>query len=266
MSEIHPAASSSAPLFFLQQPSEDGPLLLAEDELQHLKVLRLKEGDACLGMDGQGRRWPLVIRSIGRRQVELEASADPTEEPAPGRPGAPLPWIELCIAWPRKTRAEPMISSLVQLGAAAITPLSARFRGPEPIPTKPPARWQKLAQSAIKQSERSWLPQFTPTLTIEELAQARPGAALAVFDPSAPVSLDTWLRSLRPAPLGTGTQGRPICLILGPEGGLAKEEQEQLLDAGATSLWLAPHILRIETAACAAMALAACILGTTPER
>jgi len=263
MSELHSAASSPVPLFFLQEPGPEGTLLLEEDELQHLRVLRLKEGDACLGMDGMGRRWPLVIRSIGRRQVELEASADPTQDPAPGRPGAALPWIEMCIAWPRKTRAEPMIGSLVQLGAACITPLAARHRGPEPLPKQTPKRWIKLAQSALKQSERTWMPQFSPTMGLEEWCQARKGAAMAVFDPLASTSLDTWLRSLRPAPIGTGSPERPICLILGPEGGLAAEEQELLLEAGASRLWLAPHILRIETAACAAMALAACVLGNS---
>ena len=254
-------ASSALPLFFLQEPSSDGPLLLEEDELQHLRVLRLKEGDACQGLDGQGRRWPLVVRSIARRRVELEATGDPHMDPAPGRPGAPLPWIELCIAWPRKTRAEPMIGSLVQLGAACITPLRARFRGPEPLPKQPPARWSKLAQSALKQSERTWMPQFSPTQDLEEWVAQRRGAAMAVFDPRASSGLDAWLRSLRPAPLGTGTQDRPISLILGPEGGFAPEEQELLLEAGASPLWLAPHILRVETAACAAMAMAACLLG-----
>jgi len=200
MPRPHPLASSEAPLFFIQEPGPGGALLLAEDELQHLKVLRLKEGDACLGMDGAGRRWPLVVRTIERRRVELEATDEPSQEAAPGSAGAQLPWIEICIAWPRKTRAEPMIGSLTQLGVCAITPLEAQHRGPEPVPAETPARWIKLARSASKQCERAWLPEFHAPMDVEELVRARPGAALALFDPRASLSLDGWLRSLRPAP------------------------------------------------------------------
>ena len=46
-------------------------------------------------------------------------------------------------------------------------------------------------------------------------------------------------------------------LVIGPEGGFSDEESEALLDCGASSTWLGPHVLRVETAAEAALAVAA---------
>jgi 16S rRNA (uracil1498-N3)-methyltransferase len=232
---------------------------LLEEERAHLEVLRLAAGDRCLGLDGQGGTWPLRIVRAGKR-VELALEGEePGTEPEPGSAGARLPWIEIAVAWPRKNRCEAMLGELVQLGAAAIVPVEARFRGPEPLPACPPARWQKLAREACKQSRRTWLPVLEGRATLEELCE-RPKGALALLDPDGGMSLDTWLRSLIPSLASLGTRERPIRVVVGPEGGLAPEEREALALAGGTPVRLGPHVLRIETAALAAMAVAATVL------
>ena len=49
---------------------------------------------------------------------------------------------------------------------------------------------------------------------------------------------------------------QPLVLVVGPEGGLTEEERGALLEAGAGPVRLGPHVLRIETAAEAAVAIA----------
>jgi 16S rRNA (uracil1498-N3)-methyltransferase len=267
---LDPAHEASAAtrrlVLFLEEAPEGERVRLSREELDHARVLRLAAGDACEGLDGAGRRWPLRVTEVRRGVPSLAVVGPEVAEPRPGEPGAELPWIELAVAWPRKNRAEPMIGDLVQLGAAAITPLSARYRGPEPCPEEPPARWAKLAREALKQCGRSWAPVLAGALTTEGLLEARPGAVLGLFDPGRGMSLDTWLRSLRPTPAGVGTQERPLVLVVGPEGGFAPEERDALLRAGATTLWLGPHVLRVETAARAAMAVCAAVLGSPDPR
>ncbi len=233
--------------------------MLLEEELEHVRVLRMSPGDHCLGFDGRGGRWPLRIEAIAGRSIRVAAEGPPEFEPEPGSPGASLPWIEVAVAWPRRNRAEPMLGSLVQLGAAAILPLDARFRGPEPCPAHPPERWEKLAREACKQCGRAWLPELAPAATIEDLA--RRAGALAVLDPLGGMSFDTWLRSLLPAPLSIGSKRRPLVIAIGPEGGFAPEERSLMLERGASPVRLGPHVLRVETAAVAAMAVAATVLG-----
>jgi len=47
-----------------------------------------------------------------------------------------------------------------------------------------------------------------------------------------------------------------LALLIGAEGGLSEEEVEQALSAGFSPLQLGPRILRTETAAIAALAVA----------
>jgi len=200
------------------------------------------------------------VRSLRKGALELEPAGPAELVPAPGEEGSLLPWFEVAVAWPRRNRVEDMVGRLVQLGAAAIRPLTARQRGPEEVRDAEP-RLERVAREACKQCGRAWLPVFEDALGPAELARQRSKDSIAVLDPSGALPFDTWLRSLRPAPIGPGTRAHPIVLVIGPEGGLAEDEREALLAAGASATWLAPHVLRVETAAEAAMAVAAAVHG-----
>jgi 16S rRNA (uracil1498-N3)-methyltransferase len=50
--------------------------------------------------------------------------------------------------------------------------------------------------------------------------------------------------------------GFPMVIALGPEGGLADDERQQMIDGGFIPVRVAPAVLRFETAGIAAMALA----------
>jgi 16S rRNA (uracil1498-N3)-methyltransferase len=264
---LHPIPAP--PAFFLERTPHQGEPCLRPEEVDHaLKVLRMGVGDPCLGLDGRGHRWPLCITRIRGGEIQLETQGLPEIEPEPGQEDALLPWIEIAVAWPKKPRAEVMIGALVQLGVAAITPLEAQNRGPEPIPAQPSERWRRLTRTACKQSGRTWLPDLNPAHSPESLIEERSeaDASVAFLDPRSGMSLDIWLRSVESHPLGPGTRERPIVLVIGPEGGLTGEERTALFDAGTTGTRLGPHILRIETAALSAMAVAATVLcGVYPD-
>jgi 16S rRNA (uracil1498-N3)-methyltransferase len=256
----------SGPAFFLASTMGVEPVRLdPEDERHALRVLRLGEGDGLVGLDGRGGRWPLRVRSAGK-VLEIEPAGEVEHEPPPGAEGAACPWFELAIAWPRRNRVEDMLGRLVQLGAAGIVPLLASHRGPEAVPEEPPDRWWRVAHEACKQSRRSWLPEIGSTTTPVQHAEARADSPVALLDPRAGLSFDVWLRSLQPSPLGIGTAERPIVLVVGPEGGFDAEERGAWLERGATAVCLGPHVLRVETAAEAAMAVAAAVHSRPPGR
>jgi len=256
-----PVAERPLPRFFLAEPPSGARpgRLLPEDAEHARRTLRLGPGARVVGLDGEGGRWPLVVRGVERDEVTVSPAGDPEREPAAGEPGAPLPWIELAVAWPRKARAEGMIGPLTQLGAAAITPLDARWRGEAPAPGGVDERWRRLAREACKQSGRAWLPVLAGARSPLELLEERPGSPVAVFDPHRGMAFDTWVRSLVPVRAsGPGTRERPIVLAVGPEGGFTPDELELFHLRGATSVRLAPHVLRVEVAAIAALAVAVC--------
>ncbi len=244
------------PRFFLATDSEDGPPRFAPGEFEHAtKVLRLKPGDPFLGLDGQGSLWRLELGETGRHAAKLHRLGPPLREPAPGEEGAPLPWVELAVAWPKRPRADPMLRTLVQLGVAAIVPLDCSWSGAQKLPARGDERLVRILQDACKQSERTWLPEIGPGRTVAELLEERGEAAIALLDPRHGMGFDTWLRSIRTGLECLGTAERPITLCIGPEGGFSPEETELFLLAGAQPVLLGPHVLRIETAAVAAMAV-----------
>lgn len=250
---------SRPPAFFLADGQTDE---LEAEEAQHaLKVLRLAPGDLLTGLDGRGRRYPLRVRALTKRALTLEAAGEPEFEPAPGAEGAPLPWFEVAVSWPRRNRVEDMVNRLTQLGLAAVRPLVCEHRGPEEVPGEVPARVQRVAREAVKQSGRAWLPQFRPATSAAELLKHIEAPHLAVLDPSGAMPLDWWLRSLQTSPAGYGTEARPVGFAVGPEGGFTEAELRAWRDAGASVVRLGPFVLRIETAAEAAMAAAGMLFG-----
>ena len=63
----------------------------------------------------------------------------------------------------------------------------------------------------------------------------------------------------------TGSADRDVVLAIGPEGGWAPEEMALFTGQGWASVTLGPRILRAETAAIAAIAIASSFLGPPPS-
>jgi 16S rRNA (uracil1498-N3)-methyltransferase len=244
--------------FFLEGGSAaQEPRLCAADAEHAVRVLRAAPGDRLVGLDGCGGRWPLVVRAVERRVLTLEAVGPGEQDPAPGEPGAPLPAIAVAVAPPRPGRIEPMLDRLTQLGVAQVLWLRCSRTGPEERAPRQ-ARTARVVREALKQSGRTWLPRLAE-VAVEPAELAGRAAALLVGDPSAGTPLLRELRSSR-ARWASGGDGETagagpgLCLVIGPEGGFDPLEREALAVAGGRGVRIAPHVLRIETAAEAAVA------------
>ena len=236
--------------FLLETTPDEGVPCLAPADLQHaLRVLRMGVGDRLIGLDGCGSAWPLEVSAADKRHLELNLVGDKITHPAPGEPGSGLAWIGLHAPLPKAGRAEELLSALTQLGLAQFTPLiTERTTGQAREVGEPRlARLARAAQEALKQSGRLWRPELAPAVALESLSDGPfPGLILS---PRAEKPLSEALVALDP--------GNPIHLFAGPEGGLSEAEEASLVERGATPVSLGPHVLRIETAAVAAVAIAA---------
>jgi len=242
--------------FFLRTPVDPERPELAEEELDHaLRVLRLEPGDALVGLDGRGGRWPLRVVRAEARRLEVEVEGPLAVEPAPGEKGAPLPWIEIALPLPRG-RGEEVVDRLTQLGVAALTPLETE-RAREASRELSRARAERLgrvARQACKQSGRAWMPVLNQPCAVGDLPKERPNATLVVASPRARETLLDWVMARR-AERERWSAAAPLVVVIGPEGGLAEAEVETLIAAGAHAVGLGPHVLRIEAAAEAAAAV-----------
>lgn len=256
--------SAAARRFFLARTPLEGRPLLLERELEHArKVLRLGPGDRLIGLDGRGRAFPLRVERLAGKEYELAEDGPCVAEPAAGSPGASTRWVELALPLARGERSEALVESATQLGASAIQwILSERTppRSREPSSARL-ERLERLAAEAVKQSRRAWLPELRAPLALGSLLE-REALRLVLLDPSprAP-PLSAVLAAFEGE---LGTRARPLVLVAGPEGGFTPAEEEQLRAAGARPARLSPFVLRIETAAAAALAIALHLLGPAP--
>ncbi|MCK4873055.1 MAG: 16S rRNA (uracil(1498)-N(3))-methyltransferase [Phycisphaerales bacterium] len=213
-------------------PDADGRLLIEGPEAHHAAaVKRIRRGEQVCVFDGSGRSCTgLVEQTTGSLIVRIET--DRTE---------PLPDVHLIVrsAVPKGDRAEAMVDSLSQVGAAAFSPLRTARSVVTPRQAKID-RWRRIAIESAKQSGRSYLMDILPGVDV--------GDALADTEGEQAV-LDATGESY------AATGALRITLYVGPEGGWSDEERVAFQQAGVAVVSLGVHTLRIETAAVVGAAL-----------
>lgn len=210
------------------------------------RVLRAEEGDALEVFDGAGR-------SFAARVVRLEAEAallslGPAQKGAAGRE-----WI-LLQGLPKGDKLELILQKTTELGVTVIAPVvmerSVVKLSPEKAAERLP-RWSRIVEEAARQCGRSEVPRVEPLRRLAEAIEALPGGTLLLV-------LDEEEKSLRlgEAFLSRAEQStQAVALVIGPEGGVAREELALLRARGAVGVSLGARILRTETAGLAALAV-----------
>lgn len=241
---------------FLVRAPERGRAELHSDDVEHAsRVLRLETGDDVIGLDGAGRAWRCTVAKVDRRRIELAEAELVAVLPRPGDPASTEPAVTLWVALPKPGPAEEMLDRLVQLGLARLVPLVTERSGPHARELSPTRRerLERIARAAMKQSGRLWTPVIEAPRTLAELLGAPREHETAFLDPHGSTAFLSWSSKAVEAP------GRALTVVVGPEGGLAPEEARTLADWGAVGCRLGPAILRIETAAEAALAVLAAL-------
>src|SRR3569623_1052572 len=207
------------PRIWVSSAELDGPSVTLEGEAHRYlaRVLRVQSGDAVDLFDGRGLEVGATVTSVGPRDLTL----------------------------PRAERRVLSVQKATELGAARVVPVrSARTAAGQQARLD---RWERIAREAARQCGRPELLEIAPLLSLAEALDglAAGGARVVPWEaaPRAPA-----LQALVPA--------RPTAVagLIGPEGGLTREEVAQATGAGFEIATLGPRILRTETAAIAALA------------
>jgi 16S rRNA (uracil1498-N3)-methyltransferase len=202
-----------------------------------LKTMRRKIGDSIHFTDGQGR---LFIGQIAATNPVLRVKYQlVTEEQWP-----PPALSILGIGFIRHTRMDFMIEKTTELGINKFYLFASQYTN---YFTRNSSRWEKITRQAIKQSNRLCLPEINISPDFKSfLGDVSFVKYKFLADQSAAQGLPEVLKNI-PPPLNNS-----IIFLIGPEGGLAKEERELAQEAGFLPLCLCEHILRTETAAISA--------------
>lgn len=221
----------------------DQTLSLDADESHHAaRVLRLKQGQEIGVFDGRGFKANAVVQNVHKSQVIVSVTQGTFTPPA-----LPQVWIAAAVA--KGGRPDDMVDQLSQVNAAGWIPLLTARSVVDPRQTK----IDKLRRAAIasaKQCGRSHLLAILDPMTLTE-ALALP-AAVRLW---ASTHSDDHLEATLPAKLMEAKQER-VVVYIGPEGGWTRDEEQQATAAGAIRWSLGSSIMRIETAAVVAAAVA----------
>jgi 16S rRNA (uracil1498-N3)-methyltransferase len=205
----------------------------------------LEPGDLVLAVDGHGHDYTIRLESLG------DTATGTVLGMAISRAESPLA-ITLIQGVPKGDKMEAIIRACAELGVARLAPaLTARtIVRLEPSRWRERARrWQRVARETAKQCGRAILPEVeTPRPLVEWLEPPAPGElALCLWEGSAPPLGEIVNTAAAPPPR--------IRVVIGPEGGLAREEVELSRARGFSVVSLGPRILRTETAGPAIVAI-----------
>jgi 16S rRNA (uracil1498-N3)-methyltransferase len=243
---------------------QQGQILLTKEQQHYLgRVLRLREGDRFIAMDGKGKWW--LAQLAGEQAQVLESLLVETELPVS---------ITLMVALPKGNGFDEVVRCCTELGVTCIAPVLSDRTLLDPSPQKL-ERWRRIAAEAAEQSERSFVP------TILEPVAFNTGLSLVTGH-----TLREGVRvaSRREAPMPFANSQQYICeargefphlkhclqhkgqmtsdkrqetivIATGPEGGWTTQEIENAIASGFQPVSLGRRILRAVTAPVVALSL-----------
>lgn len=227
---------------------QDEKIVLTNQQQHYLcRVLRLREGDHFIAMDGQGQWWLAGLKETNA-QI-LERILVQTELPVT---------VTLMAALPKGNGFDEVVRYCTELGVSCIIPVKCDRTLLNPSPQKL-ERWRRIATEAAEQSERQLIP------TILEPVSFTSGSA--IIDGSNTEQYICVARGNYPHLIHSlNYQQKAIAIATGPEGGWTGAEVEWAIASGFKPVSLGRRILRAVTAPVVALSLVAAALESSmPE-
>jgi 16S rRNA (uracil1498-N3)-methyltransferase len=228
-------------------PALDAGSLQVEGPAFHYltRVLRLRVDDVLEVFDGHGHAWDARVLTV---EPELHRAGLSL---GPARTLPPLPPVTLLQGLPKGDKLELVLQKSTELGATRIWPVQCKrsvvqLSGEKG--QKRAERWRRIVEEAARQCERTDVPEVSEPIPVLEAASALPLGTLLLV-------LDEEERETRLGQLLEARPDAPVALVIGPEGGLAREEVAALVSLGGVPVTLGSRILRTETAGLAALAV-----------
>ena len=219
-------------------------------EHHHLRnVLRTKPGETVRIIDGEGNVYTAQILETHDARISSAARILSHEFHS-----VVSPKLTLFQGIPKSDKMELILQKTTELGVTQIVPLHSKYGLQKPSQNRY-ERWHRILISATKQSERAWLPELCNAQEFNAaLAQLDKFSLCLLLSPhrdkeSQVQHIQTVLRE----------ESRPdsVALFVGPEGGFSDQEVTSAIEGGCTLATLGRNILRTETAAIIAVAVAA---------
>jgi len=211
-----------------------------------VRVLRLGVGDELSAVDAAGERCTARIARLGRDSLTIEACRLPQRADSTGMRVR----LHLFQCLPKEQKMDIIVRQATESGVATIVPVRSARSERDPSAGRVD-RWTRISIEAVQQSGRRERPEILACTDIEELAAPVLGAGAnaagrSVFFHEEPSGAEPLHRIL-------ATEIELVRILVGPEGGLSPDEVRLLRASGWRQAYLGPDVLRVETAATAAV-------------
>lgn len=171
--------------------------------------------------------------------------------------------LHLLLAVFKFDHMEWAIEKATELGVAKITPILAR-RTEKHLAlaaAKRADRWRRIALESSKQSRRTTIPEIADPIPLKlALEQEQSPTRILLSETEQQTTLITALENSRSPTSGLSDVIFTHAIAIGPEGGWTPEEMSLFTQHQWQHVTLGPRILRAETAAIAAIAIASTYL------
>lgn len=228
------------------------------------RVLRLREGDRFIAMDGVGHWWLCQLGADLTNAEIIQPLSAQTELPIA---------ITLIAALPKGSGFDEVVRQATELGVSCIQPVISDRTLLKPSSNKV-ERWRRIAQESAEQSERLVIPTVLDPIPWTQALQTRALSDSAISElagnptPSQFIGVARGslpqLQSCLQTSLADPSAAKTWAIAIGPEGGWTEAEVEAAIASGYQPVSLGARVLRAVTAPLVALAIMAAVIEANP--
>ncbi|MGP1993401.1 16S rRNA (uracil(1498)-N(3))-methyltransferase [Zobellia laminariae] len=204
----------------------------SQEESRHIvKVLRKTEGDILHITNGKGYIFESEILLADQKRCKAQIVSTKKKH-------AKAHWLHIVVA-PTKNndRFEWFLEKATEIGVNEITPIFCERSERKVIKKE---RLEKVIQSAMKQSLRTYLPKLNDAISFKDFMEQEQNGLLFIAHCEEEEKVDL---KRRVAP------DKDITILIGPEGDFSQNEISNAYEKGFLPVSLGEYRLRTETAA-----------------
>ncbi len=232
---------------YVSEPLLKGqPMPANAEQFNYLvNVLRLGEGAEILLFNGRDGEWKSRLSLPAKKKLAFT----PLEQT---RAQTPYPDLMFLFAPLKVGRLDYLVQKAVEMGAGVIRPVLTQHTQLHKLSVE---RLQANVIEAAEQCGILSIPAVHEPVKLEPLLSGWDQKRQIIF-------CDEDAQTNNPVSKLEGLNGKPLAVLIGPEGGFSEDERKTLRALPfVTAIPLGPRILRADTAAVAALALVQAISG-----
>lgn len=207
-------------------------VIIEDEELHHLKVLRVNKQNTILATNGSGALAELIIESVEKKFAKAIICNVKLVEKPKYRTGLALGILD------NRDRFEFALEKCIELGISDFYPLICKFSQKKSLNIN---RLEQKSISALKQSKRAWKTQIHEPIEINKIFSTR---------------FDNYLYADMNSKIKVQAKNGDNLIIIGPEGGFSDNEINLIYEQdNLIPYTLGENRLRAETAAVSSVSI-----------